>query len=98
MNLEDFLYNLKTGSLISTTKKLKWYVGKDGYYRTKINGNPHKKHLLIHDLLGIDRTGLTVVHLDENKFNNCADNLALMTRGECNKFHFEKRQRQKSHS
>lgn len=88
MNLQYLLYNAKTGSLISTEQKLKWYVAKNGYYRTKIDGNTYSKHLLIHDLLGIDRTGFVVIHRDGDKLNNRAENLELMTRGEANKHFF----------
>ena len=68
MVFDEFEYDPETGVLTSDIHELKLYIV-NGFYRTKINGNATSIHLLIHDLLGIDRTGMMVVHDDGNKLN-----------------------------
>ena len=97
MNLDNIQYDPDTGEISAKDCNLK-YHHKNGYLYVIVNKRKCPVHLLIHDLLGIDRTGLVVVHLDENKLNNRADNLMLMTRQECNEYYFDKRQQKKSHS
>lgn len=95
MVFDEFEYDPETGVLTSDIHELKLYIV-NGFYRTKINGNATSIHLLIHDLLGIDRTGMMVVHDDGNKLNNRADNLVLMTRAQGNKHFFDLRQKKRN--
>lgn len=60
---------------IVTVSKHSWYVTNRGYAATKIDG----KLVYMHRMLLNPPKGMQVDHRDQNKLNNCRDNLRIVT-------------------
>ena len=85
-NYTDY-YELSTMGRVKSVKKnkiLKPWNDKDGYYRIDLFKNGSRKTVRIHVLVATkflpNEEGLPVInHKDENKHNNCVDNLEWCT-------------------
>jgi len=71
----------------SSGRKLKPSITDDGYYRVKLYTNGIEKSHYIHRLVALtfipNPLGLeTINHKDENKTNNCVDNLEWLSRAD----------------
>lgn len=81
---------IKNGFFRRVSKRiLKQRFDKDGYYFLNLNKNGKHKPCLVHTLIAMaflnhKPDGLTIVvdHIDNNKNNNCLDNLQLITHRE----------------
>lgn len=87
--------NLGNIYIIKRKKKKIKTINKDGYYYVNLSKNNHKTSYLVHRLVAetflnkkkykyakndnIDEKLLVVNHKDENKLNNCIDNLEWCT-------------------
>jgi len=66
---------------------LKKHKTKCGYYFVRVSKNDISKNLIIHTLVfnafdGRGRGGMVIDHIDNNRLNNCIDNLQLITQRE----------------
>jgi len=93
----DLFYDMENGELYKYKNRKYKYMHYDqsGYKQIHYHGGKRLVHFLIHDKLGIDRTGFVVAFLDGNSKNTSADNMALLTRHECNQHHFWLRKKSK---
>ncbi len=96
----DLFYDMENGDLYKYSNRQYKYIHYDrkGYKQIHYHGGKRLVHKLIHQKLGIDTTGFVVVFLDGNKTNTSAENMALLTRHECNQHHFWLRKKSKQTS
>ena len=84
----DYKADSETGEIISlkgkNEKSLKQIINKSGYCRVQLSWNSKHKMYLVHRLIweafnGPIPKGLQINHKDENKLNNCLNNLEVVT-------------------
>lgn len=92
---EGFYEISNLGNVRSTSYKgtriLKPAITKNGYLNVVLCINQHKEHRLVHRLvaeafISNPNNYLTVNHKDENKLNNCVDNLEWMSVEDNNRY------------
>ena len=84
----DYQADSETGEIISlkgiNEKSLKQFISIKGYYRVNLCWNSKHKTYYVHRLIweafnGPIPKGLQINHKDENKLNNCLNNLEVVT-------------------
>ena len=84
----DYQADSETGEIISLKRKneksLKQIISNNGYYRVSLSWNSKYKYYYVHRLIweafnGPIPKGLQINHKDENKLNNCLNNLEVVT-------------------
>ena len=84
----DYQADSETGEIISlkgiNEKSLKQFINNSGYYKVQLIWNSKYKNYYVHRLVweafnGPIPKGLQINHKDENKLNNCLNNLEMVT-------------------
>lgn len=88
LGCNDYLADSETGEIISLKfgkiHNLKKIISNKGYYTVSLSWHSKYKHYLVHRLIweafnGPIPDGMVINHKDENKLNNCLDNLEVCT-------------------
>ena len=89
--MHDGYYINRNGEIYSELRatKLTWSPNKE-YWQVNIHGKAYLVHRLVAETFVPNPNGYTEVdHIDDNKSNNCADNLRWVTRSQNMKYAYE---------